>query len=260
MVIGIWMLDGWEVSPRRFPRSRRGRRSARPVTAVCAGRAGRRASARRLHARVPRTVGTCRVDDHPSDADGVRRRISSASARGWHAIVMAARSPARPATLNDPARTWSRSFYAMGRDGVLPPALGAARPATNIPRLTTLVTGVLVSVLAGVLADRALPRARRRRHARLDGSDRLPRRLFVLQLRKPGGAALLARSQFGRRRRRRARRAPLVPGRHAVPRRDDVAVRFDRVVRRRARGLAASASATRAFWRPVRQGERARGL
>lgn len=44
-----------------------------------------------------------------------------------------------------------RIFYAMGRDGLLPPAFTRARPGKSVPYVGTLVTGLVASVAAGVL-------------------------------------------------------------------------------------------------------------
>lgn len=44
-----------------------------------------------------------------------------------------------------------RIFYAMGRDGLLPPAFTRMRAGTHTPSVGTLVTGLVASVAAGVL-------------------------------------------------------------------------------------------------------------
>ena len=42
-----------------------------------------------------------------------------------------------------------RIFYSMGRDGLLPPALGRIDPRTNTPAFGTVVTGLVAAVTAG---------------------------------------------------------------------------------------------------------------
>jgi basic amino acid/polyamine antiporter, APA family len=44
-----------------------------------------------------------------------------------------------------------RIFYAMGRDGLLPPAFCRVHAATGTPRVGTIVTGVVAAILAGIL-------------------------------------------------------------------------------------------------------------
>ena len=44
-----------------------------------------------------------------------------------------------------------RIFYAMGRDGLLPAAFARVHPRTHTPHISTIVTGVVSSVAAGVL-------------------------------------------------------------------------------------------------------------
>jgi APA family basic amino acid/polyamine antiporter len=45
----------------------------------------------------------------------------------------------------------TRIFYSMSRDGLLPPLFGRVHPKFRTPHLSTLVTGVIVAVAAGVL-------------------------------------------------------------------------------------------------------------
>lgn len=43
-----------------------------------------------------------------------------------------------------------RIFYAMSRDGLLPPVFGKIHPKYNTPHITTIVTGVIAAVVAGI--------------------------------------------------------------------------------------------------------------
>src|SRR5688572_8307287 len=43
-----------------------------------------------------------------------------------------------------------RIFYAMSRDGLLPPVFGKVHPRFHTPHITTIVTGVIAAVVAGI--------------------------------------------------------------------------------------------------------------
>jgi APA family basic amino acid/polyamine antiporter len=45
----------------------------------------------------------------------------------------------------------SRIFYAMSKDGMIPPLFGAIHPRFRTPWLGTLITGIFCAILAGIL-------------------------------------------------------------------------------------------------------------
>ena len=68
-----------------------------------------------------------------------------------------------------------RIFYAMGRDGLLPPLFAAVHPRSRVPSAGTLITGVGATLVAGAFPLRLLGRADFDRHA-AGVRDRLHRR------------------------------------------------------------------------------------
>ena len=47
-----------------------------------------------------------------------------------------------------------RIFFSMSRDGLLPPVFGKVHPRFKTPYVTTIVTGVVVALVAGLVSDR----------------------------------------------------------------------------------------------------------
>ncbi len=145
-----------------------------------------------------------------------------------------------------------RIFYVMARDRMLPPVVARVDARTNTPVITTLTTGVLVAILAGVLplADLlALVNV-----GTLSAFAIVCAGVFVLRLRKPD-AVRPFRAPFGLV--TAALGVALVHRRHDRPRRADLDP-LRRVVRRRRRDLRGLRFPPLAFARRLTRAPRAR--
>jgi amino acid transporter len=134
MVLGIWMTDGWEVSASASEET-----TGAPQTPGRGGLVGLLGTTALLvvamlaYGRVGSVAGFA---DHQTDAMSyVADRIGGPF---WHLTIVATVLVSTTATLWTTILYLSRSAYAMGRDGVLPPGLGRLN-ARGVPA-NSLVT------------------------------------------------------------------------------------------------------------------------
>jgi amino acid transporter len=138
VVIGIWMIDGWEVS------ASTAEEAATPVDGPgIGGLAGLAVSAAILWVCMTAflRVGTLAGFD-ANEGDALTYIAGGLGGRLWQVVVTATVLVSLAASLQATLVYLTRSFFAMGRDRVLPPILGAldqrAQPAAAILLLTGL--------------------------------------------------------------------------------------------------------------------------
>ncbi len=153
MVIGIWMLDGWEVSASVSEES-----SGSGHAAGEGGMAGLLMTSAVLFACMLAFlhVGTVQgFTDHPEDAMAyVANQLGSPI---WHFAIVTVVLISVAGALQTTLLYLSRSVFAMGRDGVLPAALGRLdRRNIPTPSILAITLGVLLATLATGISARAL--------------------------------------------------------------------------------------------------------
>lgn len=151
MVLGIWMTDGWEISAAVSEEAHESHASGRGgvtglvlVTVVTA-------CALVSYERIGTVAGFAA---HEADALAY---VADLLGPGWHAAFAIAVLVSTSASLWTTALYLARSVYAMGRDGVLPSALGRL-DARGVPMHATLAVGagvVLCTLLCGFLPSAA---------------------------------------------------------------------------------------------------------
>jgi amino acid transporter len=141
MVLGIWMIDGWEVSASSSEEATGGAR-----VPGRGGIVGLLVTAAVLFAAMGPYLHAGTVAGfvaHQSDAMSyVGDRIGGGA---WRIVIVATVLVSTAATLWTTVLYLSRSVFAMGRGGVLPPATGAL-DARDVPRNALLLVFVCVAV------------------------------------------------------------------------------------------------------------------
>jgi len=145
MVLGIWMVDGWEVSASTSEETRGASR-----TAGNGGILGLLVTAAFLFACSAAYVhagGVAGLASHQTDALAfVGTRLGGA----WRTLIVITVLVSLAASLETTLLYLVRSVYAMGRDGVLPPQLGRLGGGTHDPDVSLVVITV-ASLLAMLL-------------------------------------------------------------------------------------------------------------
>ena len=133
------------------------------------------------------TVGSCR-GRHRSERRRWPTRCATPVTARWlrTAIVFAGAFAGTTTVMLTSLLGQVRIFYVMARDRMLPPIVARIDPRTRTPVITTLYTGVLVALLAGVFPSRRCSRwstSERSRRSRIVCVG-----VLVLRLRKPDAA------------------------------------------------------------------------
>jgi len=151
MVVGIWMLDGWEVSASTAEETEGD--ASRPGSGGLVGLLLTAAVMLAAIAAFLRVGTAAGYDAHQADALSY---VGDLLGRGWRPVLAVTVLISLAASLQTTLVYLSRSLYAMGRDGLLPHPLGALdhrdEPALSI----ALVTGIS---LAFCLVDALSPTA-----------------------------------------------------------------------------------------------------
>lgn len=145
MVLGIWMVDGWEVTASASEETRGVAR-----TAGIGGVAGLLVTAAFLlvcTVAYLRVGGIGGIAAHQVDALAF---VGSRLGGFWHTLLIVTVLVSLTATLETTLLYLVRSVYAMGRDGVLPLALGRLGSGTRDPNVALLAVS-LAALLAMAL-------------------------------------------------------------------------------------------------------------
>ena len=152
MVLAIWMIDGWEVSASTSEETR-----GAPVTAGRGGVAGLLVTAAFLLActlAYLSFVGPAALGAHETD---VLAFVGERLGGWWKTILVATVLISLAASLQTTLLYLVRSLYAMGRDGIVPDALGKLGARTRDPDVALVV--VTLAVLAAQVAVGFVPAA-----------------------------------------------------------------------------------------------------
>jgi amino acid transporter len=137
MVIGIWMIDGWEVSASTAEEAQAGTR-----TPGLSGLVGLIVSAAVLWVCVIAFMRVGTLDGFAAhEGDAMAYIGLQLGGNVWRTVIAATVLVSLAASLQTTLVYLTRSFFAMGRDGVLPPALGALDGRDQPARAIVLITG-----------------------------------------------------------------------------------------------------------------------
>lgn len=145
MAIGIWMLDGWEVSASTAEESRDARHAP-----GAGGLAGLLLTAAILWICTTAflRVGTA-AGFGVHEGDAMAYVGEALGGPVWRLAITATVLLSLAASLQTTLVYLTRSFFAMGRDAVLPPALGALDARDQPTRAIVLITGMSMACTLG---------------------------------------------------------------------------------------------------------------
>ncbi len=148
MVIGIWMVDGWEVSASTAEEAEQGQ-SAPGLSGVV----GLALSAIVLLACMVAFMRVGTLDGFAlHEGDAMAYVAMQLGGNAWRNVISATVLISLAASLQTTLVYLTRSFYAMGRDGVLPRALGALDRREQPTRAIVLMTaaGMVFTLASGL--------------------------------------------------------------------------------------------------------------
>jgi len=144
MVLGIWMIDGWEVTASTSEETRRA-----PRVAGVGGIVGLLVTAAFLIACTIAYVHVGGVRGIAADETDALAFVGGRLGGMWRTLLVVTVLVSLAATLETTLLYLVRSVYAMGRDGVLPSALGRLGARTRDPDIALVaVTGASLLAMA----------------------------------------------------------------------------------------------------------------
>ncbi len=149
MVIGIWMIDGWEVSAATAEEAQAATRAP-----GLGGLVGLVLSAAVLWLCMTAFMRVGTLDGFAANEGDAMAYIGlQLGGNVWRIVIAATVLVSLAASLQVTLVYLTRSFYAMGRDGVLPPELGALDHRDQPTRAIVLMTGAgMIFTLASGLS------------------------------------------------------------------------------------------------------------
>ncbi len=148
MVIGIWMIDGWEVSAATAEEAASANR-----TPGLSGLIGLVLSAAVLWLCMTAFMRVGTLDGFAAhEGDAMAYIGLQLGGNTWRIVIASLVLVSLAASLQTTLVYLTRSFYAMGRDGVLPPELGALDTRDQPTRAIVLITagGMVFTLSSGV--------------------------------------------------------------------------------------------------------------